>query len=87
MCSKTRLSSTTSEIDYQSPRISTGSLSPPERINHLKIGEQLDAFRISVVKIETDASMDTQYQELRSNFTIERVSYLPDAFVLRKSFL
>lgn len=83
MCSKTRLSSTTSEIDYQSPRISTGSLSPPERINHLKIGEQLDAFRISVVKIETDASMDTQYQELRSNFTIERVSYLPDAFVLR----
>ena len=85
--SNTRLDSTTSKIDYPTPLIVKGSLSPPKHINQLEIGEQLDAFRRRFVKIETDLNVETQYQELKSDFSIERVSYLPDAFVLRESFL
>jgi hypothetical protein len=50
-------------------------LGPPEPLRDLKIGQQLNAFRKVI---------DQDQIETVSKFTIERVSFGPDAFVLRK---
>ena len=78
------LCSIISQSDNPTSNTNTLPLSPPEHINNLKIGDKVDAFRRKYVRIERNATSDAQYQEVISNFTIERVSYLPDAFVLRK---
>ena len=83
-CSKP-LCSIISPSDNPTQNRNTLSLSPPDHIEKLKIGDHLDAFRRKYVRIDGNETSDGQYQEIISNFTIERVSYLPDVFVLRKS--
>uniref|UniRef100_A0A7S2GTF2 Fe2OG dioxygenase domain-containing protein n=1 Tax=Helicotheca tamesis TaxID=374047 RepID=A0A7S2GTF2_9STRA len=54
--------------------LTAGVLGPPELIRSLKIGEAVQAFRQSYKVCGTAYA---------SNFTISRVSYTPDAFILR----
>lgn len=54
------------------PRVPIGALGPPQVLQALKIGEELKAFRQS-----------TNHLQPMVNFTIERMSYAPDAFVIR----
>jgi hypothetical protein len=57
--------------------IPSNILGPPESIRGLKIGQQVNAYRKTVVEADADEI------EKVVDFTIERVSFGPDAFVLR----
>jgi 2OG-Fe(II) oxygenase superfamily. len=64
------------------------NLGPPEPLKSLQIGQQLVAFRTKLVNNKENHSASTTEQisshsSSSSNFTIERVSYTPDAFLFR----
>ncbi|GFH47273.1 hypothetical protein CTEN210_03748 [Chaetoceros tenuissimus] len=65
------LRQSTQDVDTVIPR---DILGPPEPLKNLQIGQKIDAFRRI---LESSTSM-----ERLANFTIERVSYTPDAFVM-----
>mmetsp|Transcript_5079 Transcript_5079/g.9647 ORF Transcript_5079/g.9647 Transcript_5079/m.9647 type:complete len:539 (-) Transcript_5079:102-1718(-) len=67
-------------------------LGPPEVLQSLHIGQHLEAFRTKFFNKQNDnkdmissssSSTTTTFERRPSNFTIERVSYTPDAFILR----
>ena len=66
---QTEIESGSTGTTINSIAISPNILGPPEPLRELQIGQQLNAFR--------------NYAPTKTNFTIERVSYQPDAFILR----
>lgn len=62
-------------------------LGPPEILQSLHIGQHLEAFRTKFFNKQNDnkdtISSSSSFERRPSNFTIERVSYTPDAFILR----
>lgn len=63
-------------------------LGPPEPLKSLQIGQQLVAFRTKLVNNKDNHSASTtptisSHSSPSNNFTIERVSYTPDAFLFR----
>jgi len=78
---------TTTTTENRSVIIPPGVLGPPEELRRLNLGQSLTAVRKAMVAVDDDCmesngpQQSVSEKELR--YTIERVSFTPDVFVLR----
>lgn len=86
---RTSTTTTTTTTENRSVIIPPGVLGPPEELRRLNLGQSLTAVRKAMVAVDDDCmesngpQQSVSEKELR--YTIERVSFTPDVFVLRKS--